>query len=83
MRPSPQQEARRLRPSFVGVVLLVPMLFVTLFSGPALGTAGTVLLVVAWVLALGLSGLLFTRRPRVVLALPALHLAAWAAWVWL
>lgn len=83
MRPTPQQQVRRLRPSFVGVVLLVPMLFVTVFSAPALGTAGTVVLVGAWVLAAAVSALLFTRRPRVVLALPMVHLAAWAAWVWL
>lgn len=82
MPPASPADVRRLRPAFVGLVMMAAALFVTLASGAALGTPAVVGLAALWVLMLVAAMLLLTRRPWVVLALPLAHLGLWAVLVW-
>jgi hypothetical protein len=75
--PAPPPEVHRLRPSFVGMTGLACVLFLDLGSATLLGAEWTIGLCVLWLVLLLLGIRVFLTRPRVVLSLPLVGLAAW------
>ncbi|RNM13999.1 hypothetical protein [Nocardioides pocheonensis] len=71
------KDIRVYRPAFVGMVLLVCAPFL-IFAGASLyGAWGTVVLVLVWLVLFGLGCRWFMPRPRRVVVVGLLSLAAW------
>ncbi|HEX2895461.1 MAG TPA: hypothetical protein VHO29_15780 [Marmoricola sp.] len=70
-------DIRVYRSSFVGMVLLVCATFLILAAAPVYGALGTVVLVVVWLVLFGLGCRWFMPRPKRVLLVGVLSLAAW------
>lgn len=79
--PAPPPEVHRLRPSFMGMTGLACVLFLDLGSATLLGAQWTIGLCVLWVMLLLVGIRTFMTRPRVVLLLPLVGLAAWVVGV--
>jgi hypothetical protein len=75
--PAPPPEVHRLRPSFMGMTGLACVLFLDLGSATLLSAEWTIGLCVLWVALLLVGIRAFMTRPRLVLLLPLVGLAAW------
>jgi hypothetical protein len=71
------KDIRVYRPSFVGMVLLVCTTFLILAGASVYGAAGTVALVVVWLVLFTLGCRWFMPHPRRVVVVGLLSLAAW------